>query len=89
MSADTSVMRRTVDLQAVEGHWWSLRAVAWGYDASTGDHVSFAVNKTDAVRLRELLEVEDRVRVEVDPLDILFSRPVEPVEADAAAPARG
>jgi len=65
---------RQVGLQAVNRYAWSTRALAWGYDTTTGDHVAFAVSLERAGMLARLLETEEAPVVSVPDVDVLFVR---------------
>jgi hypothetical protein len=67
-------MGRQVELKDVGDYPWSSRAIAWGYDTRTGEHVAFAVSKNRGAALRDRLDYETIAIVDVNPLDVLFAR---------------
>jgi hypothetical protein len=66
---------RDPDVHAANTYYWSTKAIAWGFDSTTGEHVAFAVPLEQVDKLRECLETEKRPQVSVDDVDILFIRP--------------
>jgi hypothetical protein len=68
-------MEHTVEVHAVNTYYWSTKAIAWGFDSTTGEHVGFTVPLERADELRERLETEEHPHVRVDDVDILFIRP--------------
>jgi hypothetical protein len=67
--------RRLVELRAVRAYEWTVRPLAWGLDAISGEHIGFAVSTRSAGTLQEILETERPPIVEVDEIDVLFVRP--------------
>ena len=67
-------MSRTVRVESVRLHAFSTRAIAWGYDTESGEHVAFTLESRRGEHLLAELEAEGEAFYKPGDLDILFTR---------------
>jgi hypothetical protein len=71
-----------VRVEAVHIPVWSTKALAWGYDGYTDEHVGFAVPPERGRALRYEIETQGETSIEIGDVELLFVRPA------AESPAR-
>jgi hypothetical protein len=67
---------RIVRVESVRLHAFSTRAIAWGYDVHSGEHVAFTLAPRRGEHLQAELEAEGEAFFKPGPLEILFTREV-------------
>jgi len=73
---------RIVRVESVRLHAFSTRAIAWGYDVHSGEHVAFTLAPRRGESLLAELGAEGEAFYRPDNLDILFTRRVSTVPTD-------
>jgi hypothetical protein len=65
---------RRVRVDKVQIPVWSTKALAWGYDPRTDEHIGFAVSPERGRALRVDIEGEGEAFVEIADVEVLFVR---------------
>jgi hypothetical protein len=81
--ADTAHVSRVVRVEDVQTPPWSTRALAWGYDVNTGEHVAFAVDVERGGAIRAELEADGEAFYKPTETEVLFVLPAGDVPRES------